>query len=125
MSIDASEQKRAIKRERNRQHYLKSKTGHDIILLRLDKGDIARLDAASKAASLSRAAFVRMHLMPLVDAYSARADSVDRKRTSRGQSLETFLGRAIDSALAQSDADMEPDASGTAASEFDALFSSD
>lgn len=115
------EQRKAIKSQRNRDDYFKAKTTQDKVILRLDKGELAKLDAASSASGLSRAAFARLFLSPILDAMSSRLGAIDVARTARRQSLAQFLGHAIDSALARdsSAALADPPA---AANEFDQLF---
>jgi len=112
---------RARKSERNRRDYEKSKTQQDRLLLRLDKGDLARLDAASNAIGVSRAAFARMFLAPTLGAVASRMRDIDKARADRRQSLTQFLSTAIEVALAN--VQSPPDAT-AAADEFDALFGS-
>jgi len=88
------------KRERNRAHYLESKQRQDAALLRLDKGDLARFDAARSAAGLSRSAFATLYLLPVADALASRLADIERARKDRGISLGTFIAQAVDRALA-------------------------
>jgi hypothetical protein len=111
------------KSEANRRAYAKSKSRQDHVLLRLDAGGAARLDAAARAASLSRAAFARLFLGPLLDALGTRLPEIERARALGRQSFTQFLARAIDDAVARS-AEPQPAAPPSAASEFDALFGS-
>jgi hypothetical protein len=111
---------RTKRRESNRAHYLLSKQLQDAVLLRIDKGDLARLDRACHVAGLSRSAFATLYLLPMANALSARFDDIETARAKRGISLETFFARAIDASLSE-----KPMASPSAAStvdEFDALF---
>ena len=119
MAID--EQKKKAKSERNRLDYLKSKEERDIVLLRLDPGSRAALDKASKAAGLSRAAFARIYLMPLVEVLAERAPAIDAARRASGQSLPTFLSRSLDQALAPRAVVADP-AADMVAQEFHDLF---
>jgi len=109
------------KRGRDSAGHSKSKAERDIVLLRLNKGDMARLDAASEAAGLSRAAFAREYAMPLVDAFAHRAAAIDKAATENGETFEAFVGRAFDLALAPTNAHV-PHGALAAAMEFDALF---
>lgn len=99
MPID-EQKKKASKSERNRREYLRSKEERDIVLFRLDPGGREALDRAGKAAGLSRAAFARIYLMPLVGVLAERAPAIEAARRVSGQSLPTFLSRALDQALA-------------------------
>ncbi len=108
------------KRARNRRDYAKSKAQQEHVLLRLDPGGIASLDAAAKRAGLSRAAFARLFLPALLDATSRRQAEVEAARAALGLSLGQFLGRAIDEALERARA--APSTAPPAAAEFDALF---
>jgi len=110
--------------ERNRRDYIKLKAQNDIVLLRLEKGDAAKLDAASKAAGLSRAAFARAYLMPMVEALGCRMDAVAMARSTRGQNLATFITEALDGAIARA-ALSNDTPSAKVAAEFDALFGPD
>ena len=109
------------RREANRRDYEKSKAQQDRLLLRLDKGDLARLDRASKAAGLSRAAFVRMFLAPTLGAVADHLPAIEKARAVNGSSLAQFLCSAIAAALAEP----PPAPSPTVAAEFDALFGPD
>lgn len=120
MDDDADHQRKQRKRERNARAYLESKASRDHAVLRLDKGGLARLDAASAAAGLSRAAFARLFLSPLVDALGPRLAAIDKARSERRQSVAQFLGLALDAALAE--ARVADGAPPPAAIEFDALF---
>lgn len=115
------EEARRRKRERNRADYLARKGCADHVLLRLDKGGAAILDAAAKAGGLSRAAFARLYLAPLAEALAGRMAAVDRARAARGQSLRSFVAEALASAIA-AHGGAEPPAPHTAADEFDAMF---
>lgn len=120
--MDKSEQefvRKASRRERNRRDYEKSKARQDQLLLRLDKGDMARLDEASKAIGVSRAAFARMFLIPTLGAVAHRMSDIDKARAERRQSLGQFLSDAIAASLI---ATVPCAAAPLAADEFDALF---
>ncbi len=108
------------KRERNRRDYERSKTEREHVLLRLDPGGAASLDAAARRAGLTRAAFARMFLPTLLDATSQRQAAIGSARAALGLSLGQFLGLAIDQAVERAfrPAPEQP----AAASEFDALF---
>ena len=123
MAID-EQQKKAAKSERNRRDYLKSKKERDIVLLRLDPGSRAALDKASKVAGLSRAAFARIYLMPLVEVLAERAPAIDAARRASCQSLSTFLSRSLDQALAPTPV-VEDQAADMLAQEFQDLFGVD
>lgn len=107
------------KRRRNAQDYQSSKSKQDHILLRLDKGDRARLDSACSTVGLSRAAFAKLYLLPLTDALAPKLHDIEKARTAQHISLPTFFERAIEQALVPID-DAPPPA--TVAHEFDALF---
>lgn len=123
--MDSSEQeqrRQAKRRDRNRRHYEKTKAEQDQLLLRLDKGDLARLDSASTAIGVSRAAFARMFLAPALGAVASRMRDIDIARAQRRQSLAQFLAAAIEAQLAN----ISPPLTTTAAAdEFDALFGPD
>jgi hypothetical protein len=115
--------RKAAKRERNDRDYRRAKREQDHVLLRLDKGGADSLDAASHAAGLSRSAFARLYLDPLISAISTRLPEIERARGRVGLSLAQFLSRAIDEAIVRS-AKPPADAPEQAAAEFDALFGS-
>lgn len=121
MDSTRHEQKKEAKRERNRRDYRDSKAAQDHVLLRLDKGDLARLDAAGQSIGVSRAAFARMFLVPTLGAVAARMADIDKARSARGQSLAQFLSAAIAASLSEPQSASQP-ADLAAASEFDALF---
>lgn len=123
MDSTRHEQRREAKRERNRRDYRKAKAAQDHVLLRLDKGDLARLDAAGQAIGVSRAAFARMFLAPTLGAVAARMSDIDKARSARGQSLAQFLSAAIAASLFEPQSASQP-ADLAAADEFDALFGS-
>lgn len=112
------------KRERNRTDYLARKVSEDHVLLRLDKGGAASLDAAAKAAGLSRAAFARLYLAPLAEALAGRLADVDRARFARAQSLRSFVANALDIAIEAIEAHGDPSATqpSAAAEQFDDMF---
>lgn len=105
----------------NRAHYERTKDRHDAVLLRLDRGDLAKLDAAAKLVGLSRSAFVKLHLLPAAEALSTRASAIDAAMRARRISLRTFVAVAVDAELAPRAA--QPLAADACAQEFDALFS--
>lgn len=110
---------KADRREANRAYYRRAKTKQEAVLLRLDVGDLARLDQACATASLSRSAFAKLYLLPLADSIAARLGEIEASRLARGVTLATFIDHAITTALKA-----EPMASdaATASAEFDALF---
>ncbi|MDP1602066.1 MAG: hypothetical protein Q8M03_02255 [Legionella sp.] len=108
------------KREANRAHYEKTRDRHDAVLLRLDRGDLAKLDMARGPLGLSRSAFVKLHLLAASDALSARSAEIEAAMRARRISLSTFLASAIDAELARAPA--EPGATQACAREFDELF---
>lgn len=110
------------KREANRAYYLKTRGRQEAALLRLDQGDLARLDRSCAAAGLSRSAFAKLYLLPLADAITARIGEIEAVRVARGASLATFIEHAIAEALASEHA--APAVQSAAADEFDALFGS-
>ena len=112
---------KARNRQRNKADYLARKNRCDDVLLRLDKGDAAILDAACKAAGLSRSAFAKLHLIPLLAALTPRMVDVDRARIARAQTLATFLGAAIDLTLIDSSSQISQNAHKTS-SQFDDIF---
>ena len=115
------QQRKANKSQRNRDDYLKAKATQDNVILRLDKGDLAKFDEASSASGLSRAAFTRLFLPSILEAMSGRVASIDVARIARRQSLAQFLRQAIDDALAR-EASLAHEAPPAAATEFDQLF---
>ena len=112
--------RRDAKGRRNRRAYEKLKARGDHVLLRLDRGGAAPLDAAARAAGLSRAAFCRMFLPALAEAAGSRLPALDAARAATGESLARFIGRALDEAAARASGSAELAAS--AAAEFDSLF---
>ena len=70
--MDNAERRRA----RARESYARGKTRQDHALLRLDRGDLARLDAACASLGLTRAGFARTMLVPLAEA-AARGAAED------------------------------------------------
>ena len=113
------DKKREARKRQNREHHARAKARQNHALLRLDKGDLAVLDAASAAAGLSRSAFAGMFLLPMAAALALRIDAVERARAARRQSLGTFLARALDAQLAAAPEPLAPD---RVAGEFDELF---
>ena len=116
---NTDEASRARRRESNRRAYTKSKSSQDRLLLRLDKGDLARLDEASHAMGLSRAAFARMFLAPTLSVVASRMGPIETARRADKRSLGQFLSAALDDALAKEAPRAIPSA---AADEFDELF---
>lgn len=113
---------KADRRKANRDYYRKSKAKFEATLLRLDVGDLTRLDQACQAAGLSRSAFAKLYLLPLSDAIAMRLGEIEVARIARGISLATFIDRAIANALAAEPP--APTAPSAASNEFDALFGS-
>jgi hypothetical protein len=123
--MDPSELERKAKSARrlaNHRSYEKSKKLQDSILMRLEKGDLAALDAGAEALGLSRSAFMRMFLAPTLGAVAAHIPAIEAARMDRGHSFAQFIAFSIRTALL-----MEPPASETseAADEFDKLFVSE
>lgn len=54
----------------NRKSYIGEKSKKDRVLLRLEKGDAARLDAACSSLGLSRSAFFSRHVLPKLESLS-------------------------------------------------------
>ena len=104
--------------EANARAYGKLKTVKQAGLLRLERGDWARFDAARGPSGLSRSAYLQLHLLPMGEAMAARQTAIELHRDARRIALSTFLGRALDAALREEEA--AP--SGAAIDEFDALF---
>jgi len=120
MAHALEDDRRARKRERNRRDYAKSKREHEHVLLRLDPGGIAALDAAAQLAGFTRASFARVFIPAILDATGSRLAAIDAARAASGLSLPQFLARALDDALEKAAAaPAEPPA---AADEFDGLF---
>ena len=107
------------KKKTNRKAYEKSKKSTDAALLRLDKGDLQRLDAACAAAGLGRSAYAKLYLLPLADVISVHHAQIKRVQMAGGLSLATFLDRAVAQAVAAPDVQA---ADINASTEFDALF---
>lgn len=108
------------KRQANRAHYEKTRDRHDAVLLRLDPGDLAALDAARAPLGLSRSAFVKLHLLAAAQVLSTKSCAIEAAMRERRVSLSTFLEAAVEGELARRPAD-----SGCAAAcvgEFDLLF---
>lgn len=51
----------------NRKAYIGEKSKKDRVLLRLEKGEAARLDAACGSLGLSRSAFFSRHVLPKIE----------------------------------------------------------
>ncbi|OYU43133.1 MAG: hypothetical protein CFE44_20080 [Burkholderiales bacterium PBB4] len=83
----------------NRKAYIGEKSKKDRVLLRLEKGEAARLDAACGSHGLSRSAFFSRHVLP---------------------KLESLAGRPCQPASAPDNSVPPPEA--VVASEFDQLF---
>ena len=86
----------------NRKAYIGEKSKKDRVLLRLEKGEAARLDAACGSLGLSRSAFFSRHVLP---------------------KLESLVGGPGEPASATGNAVHPPEA--IVASEFDQLFGSE
>lgn len=108
------------KREANRAHYEKTRDRQDAVLLRLDRGDLASLDAARAPLGLSRSAFVKLHLLAAAQVLSTRSRAIEAAMRERGVSLSTFLEAAVEAELARRLAD--PACAPPCAGEFDSLF---
>lgn len=91
----------AKKSESNRLSYIGEKSKKDRVLLRLEKGEAARLDAACGALGLSRSAFFSRHVL---------------------SKLESLVGGPGEPASATCATTPPPEA--IVASEFDQLFNS-
>ena len=115
-------EKNEKKRATNKAHYLKSKGRQEAALLRFDVGDLKIFDDAKDVAGLARSAFAKLYLLPIAMALAARFDAVEAARATRAISLETFIGQALDAALAA--APRECPSVAIAADEFDQLFGS-
>lgn len=124
LPMAASDQERTeAKRLRNKRAHAASQLVCDHVLLRLDKGGAATLDAAGAEAGLSRSAFARLYLEPLVSALAPNLHAIDEASRARGQSLAQFLASAIERALLpapEQAADALP-----AAADFDRLFATE
>lgn len=116
--------KQGDKQRRNHADYLASKERQDHLLLRLDKGDGKLISQASNQAGLSRSAFARTYLLPVLAALIPRMADIDRARIARAQSLETFIGRALDQALRSEAIEGTPELAAATSEEFDQLFGS-
>ena len=104
----------------NKAHYARLKASQDHLLLRLQKGDCARLDAAAARCGISRAAFAQLYLVPFSEALtSERVAKLARLGRQRRLGLGSLLGNLID--LAPDEALGAP-AAGKLSEEFDALF---
>ena len=112
----------AKKKCRNAQDYRSSKDKHDHVLLRLEKGDRSRLDAACSATGLSRTAFARLYLMPLAEGLAEKMHGIERARSAQNVSLSTFLSRALEQAINDSGRSSAPPP--IIGNEFDSLFGS-
>ncbi|MES2633607.1 MAG: hypothetical protein V4669_11585 [Pseudomonadota bacterium] len=112
--------KKLRKRADNRAHYEKTLDRHDAVLLRLDRGDLVKLDAARLPLGLSRSAFVKLHLLAVAEVLSTRSAEIETAMRLRRISLSTFVAASIEAELSQARAD--PGATQPCALEFDALF---
>lgn len=92
----------AKKSESNRLSYIGEKSKKDRVLLRLEKGEAARLDAACGSLGLSRSAFFSRHVLPKLESLAS----------GPGQ-LASATGNAV------------PQPEAIVASEFDQLFGSE
>jgi hypothetical protein len=57
----------------NRKAYIGEKSKKDRVLLRLEKGEAARLDAACGSLGLSRSAFFSRHVLPKLESLAVSA----------------------------------------------------
>ena len=57
----------------NRKAYIGEKSKKDRVLLRLEKGEAARLDAACCSLGLSRSAFFSRHVLPKIESLASSA----------------------------------------------------
>lgn len=57
----------------NRKAYIGEKSKKDRVLLRLEKGEAARLDAACGSLGLSRSAFFSRHVLPKLESLAGGA----------------------------------------------------
>ena len=74
--MDQTEKARADqakKSESNRLSYIGEKSKKDRVLLRLEKGEAARLDAACGSLGLSRSAFFSRHVLPKLESLAGGA----------------------------------------------------
>lgn len=110
----------AKKQEANRAHYAKIKGRQEAALLRLDVGDLAKLDEARAVAGLSRSAFAKLYLLPIASEVAARFEEVELTRSAGRMSLATFIARALDLALRPPE--HSPSSAPDAGEEFDRLF---
>lgn len=108
------------KRAARRASYRRAKPRQEAALLRLEKGDLARLDQACARAGLSRSSFAKLYLLPAAEAIARRLADIDAARAASRLSLESFLARALDSQLEAEG--REPSA--PVGAEFDSLFAS-
>ena len=108
--------------ERNRAYHGKMRDAQDHILLRLQKGQQACIDAAAAAAGLSRAGLAQLYLAPFCAALTAeRIEKLSGLGASQRIGLSAALGRLIDQATVEP-AQAPPPEIG---SEFDHLFGSE
>lgn len=63
----------AKKSESNRLSYIGEKSKKDRVLLRLEKGEAARLDAVCGSLGLSRSAFFSRHVLPKIESLAGSA----------------------------------------------------
>ena len=117
-------EKAAKRAEANRAHHARLKASQDHLLLRLQRGDRARMDAAAARCGISRAAFAQLYLVPFSEALtSERVAKLAMLGGQRRLGLGSLLGGLIDLAPAEA-AGAPASAPAELSGEFDALFGS-
>ena len=111
---------RERKARSNRAHHARLRNMQEHLLLRLQPGDRARVDAGASACGLSRAAFAQLYLVPFAAALTpGRVAKLAELSSRQCIGLAAVFGRLID--RAELSAPSEPPVA-TLAAEFDELF---
>ena len=79
----------------NRKAYIDEKSKKDRVLLRLEKGEAARLDAACGSLGLSRSAFFSRHVLPKLESL-AGGDGQPDSKTDNAVPPETIVASEFD-----------------------------
>lgn len=80
----------------NRKAYIGEKSKKDRVLLRLEKGEAARLDAACGSLGLSRSAFFSRHVLPKLESLAVSAGQATSTPCAATPPLETIVASEFD-----------------------------
>ena len=80
----------------NRKAYIGEKSKKDRVLLRLEKGEAARLDAACCSLGLSRSAFFSRHVLPKLESLASGPGPLASATGNPVPPPETFVASEFD-----------------------------